>query len=338
MNRNICIYQEFLTEAHKDRIRETARRTGFTPHFFNLDQFEEAKDCLQHCEVLYAHSADLLRAAPATLKWYCCSFAGVDLYCKDPGLFANPDCLLTNSNVYGVTIAEHVVMVTLMLLRRMPEYIEIVRGHGWSNQLPVRSIRDNEFTILGTGDIGRHVADRLRGMGAAKIVGLSRSGKPHPAFDEVYPISALDDVLPRTKILVMALPSTPETVHILNRERIALRHQRGPWHRSGPEGPGGGPEQRKAGRRRPGRDGPGASAPGRSSVGRPEHHSHPPRLRQHDPGLHLRRKRSPLLCRSGELRRRAPAGGTGGPEPGILSSPLGQASDIRKLFAKGVFP
>ena len=192
MNRNICIYQEFLTEAHKDRIRETARRTGFTPHFFNLDQFEEAKDCLQHCEVLYAHSADLLRAAPATLKWYCCSFAGVDLYCKDPGLFANPDCLLTNSNVYGVTIAEHVVMVTLMLLRRMPEYIEIVRGHGWSNQLPVRSIRDNEFTILGTGDIGRHVADRLRGMGAAKIVGLSRSGKPHPAFDEVYPISALD--------------------------------------------------------------------------------------------------------------------------------------------------
>ena len=33
MNRNICIYQEFLTEAHKDQIRETARRTGFTPHF-----------------------------------------------------------------------------------------------------------------------------------------------------------------------------------------------------------------------------------------------------------------------------------------------------------------
>ena len=137
-------------------------------------------------------------------------------------MFANPDCLLTNSNVYGVTIAEHVVMVTLMLLRRMPEYEAIVREHSWSNQLPIRSIRDNEFTILGTGDIGRNVAERLRGMGAAKIIGLSRSGRPHPAFDEVYPISALDEVLPRTKILVMALPGTPETVHILNRERIAL--------------------------------------------------------------------------------------------------------------------
>ena len=29
-------------------------------------------------------------------------------------------------------------------------------------------------------------------------------------------------MLPQTKILVMALPSTPETIHILNRERIAL--------------------------------------------------------------------------------------------------------------------
>ena len=206
MSRNICIYQEFLTDAHKAQIQKASEELGFVPHFFTLDQFEEARACLQGCEVLYAHSPDLLRAAPATLRWYCCSFAGVDPYCKDPAMFANPDCILTNSNVYGVTIAEHVVMVTLMLLRRMPEYEEVVRNHSWSNQLPIRSIRDNEFTILGTGNIGVNVADRVRGMGAAKIIGLSRSGKPHPAFDEVHPIADLDKVLPDTKILVMALP------------------------------------------------------------------------------------------------------------------------------------
>ena len=222
MSRNICIYQEFLTDAHKAQIQKTAEEAGFVPHFFTLDQFEEAKACVQDCEVLYAHSPKLLRAAPATLKWYCCSFAGVDPYCKDPTIFANPDCVLTNSNVYGVTIAEHVVMVTLMLLRRMPEYEEIVRNRSWSNQLPIRSIRDNEFTILGTGNIGVNVAERVRGMGAAKVIGLSRSGKPHPAFDEVHPIADLDKVLPGTKILVMALPGTAETIHILDRARIAL--------------------------------------------------------------------------------------------------------------------
>lgn len=222
MERSICICQEFLTGAHKAQIEATAREAGFIPHFFTPDQQDEAKACLQHCEVLYAHSIDLLKAAPASLKWYCCSFAGVDPYCKDPSLFANPDCLLTNSNVYGVTIAEHVIMVTLMLLRRMPEYEQVVCGHDWSNQLPIRSIRDNEFTILGTGNIGINVAERVRGMGAAKVIGLSRSGKSVPSFDEVHPIADLDRVLPRTKILVMALPGTPETMGILTRERIAL--------------------------------------------------------------------------------------------------------------------
>ncbi|WP_298031487.1 D-2-hydroxyacid dehydrogenase [uncultured Dysosmobacter sp.] len=222
MSRDICIYLEFLTDAHRAQIEKAAGAAGFVPHFFTLDQFEEAKDCLQHCEVLYAHSPELLRTAPAGLKWYCCSFAGVDPYCKDPSIFANPDCLLTNSNVYGVTIAEHVVMVTLMLLRRMPEYEEVIRAKSWSNQLAVRSIRDNEFTILGTGNIGVNVAERMRGMGAAKITGLSRSGRPHPAFDTVYPISRLDEVLPTASILVMALPGTSGTFHLLDRARIAL--------------------------------------------------------------------------------------------------------------------
>ena len=221
--RNICIYQEFLTEEHKRRIRETAESAGFTPHFFALEQFEEARACVQDCEVLYAHSIDLVRAAPASLKWYCCSYAGVDPYCREPSPFANPNCLLTNSNCYGVTIAEHVVMVMLMLLRRMPEYEAIVRARGWENKLPIRSIRDNRFTILGTGNIGRNVAERLRGMGAAKITGLCRSPSGNPAgFDEVLPISRLDEVLPRTQNLVMALPGTAETRHILNRERIDL--------------------------------------------------------------------------------------------------------------------
>lgn len=222
MSRNICVFLNFMEETHRRQIQTAAEAAGFTAHFFAPGQFEEAKACLQDCEILYAHSPALLRAAPATLKWYCCAFAGVDPYCKDDGIFANPDCLLTNSNGYGVTIAEHVVMVMLMLMRRMPEYTEIVRNRVWNNQLPIRSIRGSEFTVLGTGNIGVNVAERLRGMGAAKIIGVNRSGKGNSAFDEVYPISQLDQLLPSAQTLVMALPGTAETEHILNRQRIAL--------------------------------------------------------------------------------------------------------------------
>ena len=223
MHGDICVFQDFLTPVHRARIDAASDAAGMKVHYFTTDQFEEARACVQHCEVLYTASSRLLRAAPAGLRWCCTSSAGVDEYCGDPEIFANPECLLTNSNAYGVTIAEHVVMVTLMLLRRMPEYAESARLRLWAPPRPVRSIRDSAVTILGAGDIGGHVARRMRGMGAARIVGVSRSGRAREdVYDAVYAIEALESLLPETEILVLALPATPDTAGILSRSRIAL--------------------------------------------------------------------------------------------------------------------
>lgn len=225
MSRHLCIVQDFLTVPHRMRIRETAAAADLIPHFFTPDEKETALDCIRTAEVLYAQDPDLVRAAPV-LKWFACSSAGVDLYCADPSPFQNPACVMTNSNVFGVTIAEHVVMVSLMLLRRVMDYQSNLLEHRWAGKVPIRSIRDGRFTILGTGDIGRNVAARLRGMGAARITGVSRSGKPVEGFDQVYPILRLDEVLSRTEFLICALPSTPETVNLLDRVRLALLPER----------------------------------------------------------------------------------------------------------------
>ena len=224
MNRNICVCLEFLTDEHRAQIEQTARKNGFAVRFFTPEQETEASAFLPECEVLYAHSVELARSAPATLKWYCCSWAGVEPYCRDESIFANPDCLLTNSaGAYGATISEHLLMVTLMLLRRMPEYEQVTRNREWSGQLPVRSILGSEITVLGAGNIGSTFAKRARALGAAHIVGISRSGKTREAvYDEFFPISRLDEVLPRTHILVMALPGTRDTQNLLSREHIAL--------------------------------------------------------------------------------------------------------------------
>lgn len=99
-------------------------------------------------------------------------------------------------------------MVTLMLMRRMTEYAQVVQNRGWSNQLPVRSIRGSSFTLLGTGDIGTTFAQKVKALGGGKIVGLNRSGRcPDPVYDSVLPISRLDEALPHAHALVMALPA-----------------------------------------------------------------------------------------------------------------------------------
>ena len=225
MSRRLCVYLDFLEEHHKTQISAAAERLGFVPRFFSLNQFEEAKNYLQSCEVLFAHDPQLLRAAPASLKWYHCAFAGVDPYCADPILFANPACLLTNSSCYGVTIAEHVVMVTLMLLRQMPAYLRIAAERDWTNDLPIRSIQGSRFTLLGTGDIGTEIARRLNAMNAGRIIGVSRSGKAKPDFDEIYPVSRLAEILPETDVLIAALPATSETIGLMSREMLALLPQ-----------------------------------------------------------------------------------------------------------------
>ena len=106
---------------------------------------------------------------------------------------------MTNgAGAYGMGISEHVIMTTLMLLRRMPEYTEIVRRREWIRNLPVRSIFGSRVTVLGTGDVGSNVGRRMKAMGAAKVVGVSRSGRAAEDFDEVRPIAELDGVLPET--------------------------------------------------------------------------------------------------------------------------------------------
>ncbi len=224
MSRDICVYQDFLTEAHRARITQAAQAAGFVPHFFTSEQFEEAKACLQRCEVLFAQAPELLRTAPAALQWYSCSSAGADPYCKNDGIFANPDCLLTNaSGAYGVTIAEHILMVLLMLLRKMPEFEAVMNRRGWTGEKPVRSIYGSDITVLGAGNIGATFARRAKAIGAAKLTGVSRSGRRRDeVFDEMVSFDGLDGVLPNAHILVMALPGTPETIRILGRERIAL--------------------------------------------------------------------------------------------------------------------
>lgn len=56
MSRNICVYLEFLTDAHRRAIEQAAEQTGFSVRFFSPEELEEAKAYVADCEVLYAHS------------------------------------------------------------------------------------------------------------------------------------------------------------------------------------------------------------------------------------------------------------------------------------------
>jgi hypothetical protein len=79
MSRKIVVCLEFLTPELRKKIEETAKISGFSVEFF--DRESDAAAALSDCEILFGHSVNLLRKAPATLNWYCCAWAGVEPYC-----------------------------------------------------------------------------------------------------------------------------------------------------------------------------------------------------------------------------------------------------------------
>ena len=216
----VIVLSRVIKEKHISQLKETAEKTGAQILF--VEDEEEITDEFKDAEVLYGFGMEYARTNPA-LKWLCVPSAGVD-YLMGEDSFANKECLLTNSSgAYGVAIAEHIIAVSLMMMRKLTEFYPETLDGKWQSPRPQSSLYGSRITVLGTGDIGSAFAERAKAFSPENIIGINRSGRSeNEVYDCVYPIDQIDRILPKTDLLVMSLPDTPETVNILSKERIGL--------------------------------------------------------------------------------------------------------------------
>lgn len=222
MNRNIAVIGTAFDENHKRRLEAAAEATGCTVRYYTDN--DAAIPHMQDVQIAFApsdgRSPDLVKAAPG-LQWFASYYAGVDPLIRTQVL--SKDTVLTNgSGAYGVTIAEHMVMVTLMMMRRYPEYYGFVQTKQFRSDLMIGSLYGSTVVICGTGDIGSNFARRLRAFCPAKIIGVNRSGRCGADFDEVVKIEDIETVLPKADVLALTLPGTAETNNLISAERISM--------------------------------------------------------------------------------------------------------------------
>ena len=219
MKRKMAVTVENLTAAQADRIRAAAEARGFEIRFMRSPKDDLA--FITEAEVVFGHVPGTAKRSSA-LKWMCTPYAGVDQFLAEDA-FANPEAVLTNSSgAYGVTIAEHTVMMLLDILRRQPEYRRIVSAREWKRDLAIRSVKGSRITLLGTGDIGQETAKRLRAFEPASITGVNRSGRDPGGFDRILTGQDWETVLPETDVLIISLPGTQEAFHIAGAKQLAL--------------------------------------------------------------------------------------------------------------------
>ncbi len=223
MSKTIAIHISFYNDRWEKMISDGLRELGYTPRFLKEDTvtLEDISDC----EILFGMFPPELLAQCPKLKWLQCSFAGVDKYTK-PGTFAGADVVLTNaSGAYGITIAEHMICVLLMMMRRMPEYQALIADRGWRIIGDIRSIYDSTVTVVGMGDIGSNFGRRLKAMGAT-VRGVRRTVQDKPDWcDEVYTIDRLQDAVRGADVVALCLPGTNNTRHVLDEKVLEAMAQ-----------------------------------------------------------------------------------------------------------------
>lgn len=169
-------------------------------------------------QVIIGEPAPKLLPAAKKLEWMQITWAGADRYTQD---FPENVWLTNTSGAFGRIISEYTLGMILTQYKQLHKYYVNQSKKIWADLGQERSLLGKRVLILGTGNVGSSIAQKLHAFGTYNI-GLNRSGKTAEYFDEVHKTEELDALLPEADIVIGALPRTPDTVGLLDYRRLAL--------------------------------------------------------------------------------------------------------------------
>ena len=123
--------------------------------------------------------------------------------------------------VYSIPMAEFAVAGVLQLYKQARFFYENQRAHSWEKHRGLLELWGKTVTIVGCGSVGTECAKRFRAFGC-KVMGLNRSIREDEAFDEILPLGELEEILPKTDVLILSVALTDETAHLMDRRRLSL--------------------------------------------------------------------------------------------------------------------
>ena len=141
----------------------------------------------------------------------------------DQGLLKSRGIALSNIPVANKeSVAEHVVMMALALLRNLVPLDRQIKEGSWPELTQGRELKEKVFAIVGMGAIGSKLAERLLPFEVSLV--YFDVARRDPGFEQrlgltFYP---LDDCLKAADIVSIHLPLTDETRGMFSRERLAL--------------------------------------------------------------------------------------------------------------------
>jgi phosphoglycerate dehydrogenase-like enzyme len=162
---------------------------------------------------------DLLAEAPR-LRWMHSPAAGVDKELS-PEMKARPEIVLTSSaGNGGIPLAEHAMMLMLMLNRSADRWFRAQQEHRWE-RFTHPELNGLTVGIVGLGNAGADLALKAKAFHMRVLGFRRRSDIPVEHVDRIYRHEEFHDFLGECDMVVVTAPNTPATAGLFDAAAFA---------------------------------------------------------------------------------------------------------------------
>lgn len=156
-------------------------------------------------------SADALARA-TKLKWVQSWAAGPDALITQEMKASSITCTSCKGNG-AIPLAEHAMMLMLMLNRDARRWLRAQAEHRWDHWSHPE-LNGLTCGIIGLGHSGQDLALKCKAF-HMRVLGMRNSNQPTPNVDELFTRDRLHDFLGQSDFVVVTAPRTPDTIGML---------------------------------------------------------------------------------------------------------------------------
>ncbi len=126
--------------------------------------------------------------------------------------------------VYSIPMAEFAVSGVLQLYKQSRFFAENQKQHRWEKHRGLLELSGKTVCIVGCGSVGTECAKRFKAFGC-DVTGVDLFLREDENYRVMLPLELLNPVLEKSDVVVLTLPLTDETRHLMNADRFARMKQ-----------------------------------------------------------------------------------------------------------------
>ena len=223
----IALYHRFPLWQVPPWFTERLRRDFPQLEVVHLPNYDRVMEEIADTDIAISWSlrGEQIKAAKK-LRWIHSTAAAVHQM-MTPELRAT-EVIVTNArDVHGPVVAEHAIALAFALAKRLPQAVRYQEQAHWGqydlwfSEPRPRELNGATMTIIGLGAIGTPLAKLAKALGMRVVAVREHPERGREVADAVHGFEDLDSALTAGDFVVLAVPVTPKTRHLMNAARLA---------------------------------------------------------------------------------------------------------------------